>query len=280
MADYPRLVHWSYYDGRGLFSKKNDKERITRIFITDGKGEEILKGGQVACLNSVGLFGTVQDPYFKLSREEGYTRRAQKHGKMRRDMREKYPELESKLRRFKSKVSEYGEYVYFNVPHTDGFDNPIARDSPKFYNKNFVHKEHFDKDFLKELIAYRPRAMMGGVISGYQKEVLPELFAEIKIKFPNLYKEVLEESEWLQETEKDLTLVDKKAKLVTLSPGNVEVEITFLDKEKFYWDGSKLVNEKKTKSGEVISQTIKPTEDMIVKIINDEVVNENIELVE
>lgn len=281
MSRYPRLVHWSYYNGRGLFADKNTKERLTRVLITDERGEKLLEGDSLACFNSVGLFGFVDDPYFKLERKEGYTTRAMKHGKMKIPMEENHPELEKQYSSVNAKVKDYVDYVFIDVAFLGNLTNSLTKDNDKFYNKHFVHKEHFNKEFLQELIDFKPKTLMGyDTISSYHKEELPEFFSEVKQKFPDLYKEALEDSEWLQSIEKELTLVGKKAKVVSLSPGDVEVKTDNLKKEIFLWDGKKLTQGKELRSGEILHQIIAPSKDMVVTIVDDEVVNKGIELVE
>lgn len=278
MSEYPRLVHWSYFDGKGLFSKGNSKEILTEVYITNEKGEEVLEGGKVTCLNN-GLFSTVDDPYFKVTKREGFTRRAKKFGDMRRTMEKNHPELKSRLTGFKGRVMEYGEYVYFDLAHVDNYVNPIVKEIGYLHNKNFVPKDKFHKDFLLFLIEYRPLTLMDRqLISGYHRNELPAFFAEVKIKFPELYNEVLEESEWLQKLDEDLTYVGKKAKVKTLSSGRVLVELTFLESSIFDWDGETLTNEKETRDGETVSQMIKPSDNMVVEIVDDGVVNEDTEL--
>lgn len=45
---YPKLISWSYRDGRGLFSSKNDKEFINLFYVRNAETEETIK--------KVGLF--------------------------------------------------------------------------------------------------------------------------------------------------------------------------------------------------------------------------------
>ena len=281
---YPRLVHWFYSDGRGLLSNKSTREQLTKVYITDKKGEDLLKGGKVACLTSSGLFGTVNDPYFKLERKEGYTTKAKRHGDLRRNIQKTHPNMEKNLTGISSKIMDYGEYVYLNITFLENKVNSFFKmeeNESAFFSKNFVYKEAFTAALLEKLIEYRPRDLFhNAVIEKYHREELPALFAEIKIKYPDLYNEVLKTSDWLKEQDKDLTYVGKKAKVHSLNPGPVKVQISFLDNPIFEWDGKTLTHQKKLDSGEMLTQSITPSNDMIVAICNDNVIGEQTELVD
>lgn len=274
--NYPRLVSWSYYDGQGLFSNKSDREVLTEVFITDPKGEDVLKRGELACLTTTGMFSRASDPYFKVYKKIGYTRRAKSHGKIVNDALAKYPELRNKLGGIKSKLLDYGEYVFIGLSYLDNYTNPIVEQNKAFFNKNFVYKECFTAEFLMTLINYRPRDLFGSkVIESYEKEQIPQLIIELKRKYPVLYKEIYEMSIVVQELDKEITYVGKKARLSTLKPGQVELQLSLLEKEVFDWDGSILIRKGKVYNGESITHYVKPSEDLIVKILDDNTVDEN-----
>lgn len=274
--NYPRLVSWSYYDGQGLFSNKSDREVMTEVFITDPKGEEVLKHGELACLTTTGMFSQASDPYFKVYKKTGYTRRAKSHGKIVNDALAKHPELRNKLGGIKSKLLDYGEYVFIGLSYLDNYTNPIVEQNKAFFNKNFVYKECFTAEFLMTLINYRPRDLFGNkVIESYEKEQIPQLIIELKRKYPVLYKEIYEMSIVVQELDKEITYVGKKARLSTLKPGQVELQLSLLEKEVFDWDGSILIRKGKVYNGESITHYVKPSEDLIVKILDDNTVDEN-----
>ena len=266
------LVDWRYDSGTGLFSKANTKESKVEIYLTSEKGRSILEDGKVAVLNNAFL-NFVNDPYFIVREKEGYTRRARKHGDMKRKMKEEYPELERKLERITSKVYPYGEYVYISLADIDNYNNPITKEGTDFYTKNFVPNERFNKKFLLKLIDYQPRALTGGIITNYRDNELPQFLKDVSIHFPELYEEVLEESEWLKENHESITsYVGKHAKVKTLNSGKVKVKITILDEPEFEWDGEQLTHTKEIDGGEILTQTIIPTDDMVVEILDNDTV--------
>lgn len=272
---YPRLVSWSYFDGKGLFSGKNDKEKLTEVYILKEEGEQLLKGGKIVCLN---MFRGYLDPYFKIVTTEGFTRRAKNYGKLKSKMLKKYPELERKLTGVSSSIMDYGEYVYIDLPYLDNYVNPLTEDKETFLNTNFIYKEKFTPDFVKKLIEFVPRALMGGIIESYRRKDVPKFLGELKLTYPEIYQEVLSISNVAKSLVDEISYIGKKAYLKTLSNGEVEVELNILDKQKFYWDGKTLTNKLEMSDGNILSQSITPNENTIVKIISDSTVNENTKL--
>lgn len=272
---YPRLVSWSYFDGKGIFSGKNEKEQLTKVYILKEEGEHLLEGGKIVRLN---MFKGYHDPYFKVEKIEGFTRRARNHGKLKSDMVKEYPELERKLTGVTSKIMDYGEYIYIDLPHLDNYVNPLTKDKETLLNENFIYKEKFTVDFVKTLVEYVPRAMMGGVINTYREKEIPKFLSELKLIFPDIYQEVLSISDVAVSLVDDISYIGKQAYLHTLSNGEVEIKFSLLDKQKFYWDGKTLTNKVEMSDGNILSQTITPNENTIVKIISDSTVNDNTKL--
>lgn len=272
---YPRLVSWSYFDGKGIFSGKNEKEQLTKVYILKEEGEQLLKGGKIVRLN---MFKGYHDPYFKIVKTEGFTRRAKNYGKLKSKMLKEYPELERKLTGVSSLIMDYGEYVYIDLPHLDNYVNPLTKDKETFLNENFIYKENFTPDFVKTLIEFRPRALMGGVIESYRKDDIPKFLSELKLTYPEIYQEVISTSNIAKSLVEEISYIGKKAYVKTLSNGEVEIELNILDKQKFYWDGKTLTNKLEMSDGNILSQSITPNENTIVKIVSDSTVNENTKL--
>lgn len=279
MNKYPRLISWSYIDGRGFFSSKNEKEQLRKIYIKDPKGEEILERGQLCLLSST--FGTHRDPYFFQTVETGFTSRAQKYGQMKSKIKEKHPELERKYTKgIGSKVYDYGDYIYIELPHLDGYVNPLRNDT-EFYSENLVYKEMFDLGFLSRLVEYHPLSLMEHEeIKTYQEEYLPQFIFSLKREFPELYRGLWEQSGRVQEIVKEFTCVGKRATVHTLLPGKVEVQMSWLDKLDFDWDGKVLTRITENYQGDPMIQTLEPGRDFSVKILEDETVTEKTNIIE
>lgn len=279
MNKYPRLISWSYRDGSGFFSGKKEKEQLRKIYIKDPKGEEILKRGQLCLLSSV--FGTNDDPYFFQTVETGFTSRALKFGQMKSKIQEKYPELERKYTKgIGPKVYAYGDYVYIDLPHLNGYVNPLKNDT-EFYSENLVYKEMFDLDFLNRLVEYHPLTLFEcDEIKRYQKECLPQFLFSLKREFPELYKELYDQSERVKEIVKESTCVGKRAKVHTLLSGKVEVQMSLLDKFEFGWGGTVLTRIAENYQGEPMIETLEPGKDFSVTILDDATVTEKTEIIE
>lgn len=272
---YPRLVSWSYFDGAGIFSGRNEKEQLTKVYILKEEGEQLLEGGKIVRLN---MFKGYHDPYFTVQRTEGFTRRARNHGKLKSEMLKEYPELERKLTGVSSLIMDYGEYIYINLPHLDNYVNPLTKDKETFLNENFIYKEKFTLDLVKTLVEYKPLAMMGGVIKDYREKEIPKFLSSLKLTFPEIYQELLSISDIAVSLVEEISYVGKQAYLHTLSNGEVEIKFNILDKQKFYWDGKTLSNKVEMSDGNILSQSITPNENTIVKIISDSTVNDTTKL--
>lgn len=77
---YPKLISWSYRDGRGLFSSKNDKEFINLFYVRNAETEETIK--KVGFIPSDALGPNFPGVYRQ--KEWGCTQRARSHGKIKR----------------------------------------------------------------------------------------------------------------------------------------------------------------------------------------------------
>ena len=51
-------------------------------------------------------------------------------------------------------------------------------------------KRNFTSEFIVELINYRPRAMMGGEITSYQREEVPKFCSQLKRYMPDMSEKV------------------------------------------------------------------------------------------
>lgn len=263
---YPRLVSWSYAKAFNMISK-NDKEELTEIYITDPRGEELIERGILPSLNWM----SYRAPYFKIKKTKGFTSRAKKHGLLQIKMRNKYPELEDKLKGTESKLLDWGDYIYIKLPYIDGYKNPIVDMKNGWYNGEYIRKDKFNVDFIKQLIEYIPYSLMGGAIDDYQKEALPEFMKNLQIFNEELYNEATKGTEWENQ---QISYINYKAKLNTLSKGKVSFKPDYgFSTRLFYWDGQFLKQIEGTRDGTEIY--IKPTKDIVVKIIDNDTVNKD-----
>ena len=263
---YPRLVSWSYAKAFNLISK-NDKEELTEIYITDPRGETLLERGILPSLNWM----SCRAPYFKIKKTKGFTSRAKKYGQLQIKMRSKYPGLEDKLNSTKSKLLDWGDYIYINLAYIDNYKNPIVDLKNGWYNKEYIEKSKFNPDFIRDLINYTPYSLFGGAIDDYKEKALPEFMRNLQIFNEELYNEATKGTEWENQ---EISYIGCKAKLNTLSKGKVSFKPDYgIGKREFYWDGQLLKQIEETRDDTEIY--IKPIADTVVTVVDNETVNED-----
>lgn len=272
---YPKLVSWHYFNGDSLFTKAPQREVLTKIYAKNEKAEEILKDKQVACLT--GNIGAT-DPYFYKVSEEGFTRRAKNFGKLVRPYEENYPELKNNVSSIKHNLKIYGDYVFIRMAFLDNLRNPFKADN-FFETYNFIKLENFTVPNILKLLDFHPQAMFGGEITDYQNKEIPMFLHELKVEFPEIYQQLVECSNKVKEFNDSITYIDKTAYLSTLSPGQVELRLGFIDQQLFYWDGNVLSNKITAYDKSQIEQIIKPSADTTVTIKDDSTVNSNTKFV-
>ena len=262
---YPRLVSWSYYPATAFI--RNSKEILIEVYLDDSAGESILEKGVLPSLGS----SMEESPYFTKKKIVGRTEKARTHGDLKRRLEKKYPELKDRLKSTDRKILDFGEYIFLDIPHIDNYVNPIVNDD-QWYNSQYIKKEFFTIDFIKELIEYRPIALFNRKeITDFQAKKLPSFLRELKIFNEDLYKESIKGSRFEEE---EINYSGLKAKLKTLKPGKVKYRLD-ISEEIFYWDGRELTKGNKLRDGSTI--VIRPSDKVIVKIIDNNTVTDKTE---
>lgn len=119
---------------------------------------------------------------------------------------------------------------------------------------------------------------MGGEISSYQKECVPKFCDQLKRFMPDMYTRVCEIYPEIRSLVENIDYTGKRAKLMTLLPGKVELSTDILQ-----WDGELLHGEGhqisfwNLKDEEV---TIIPNENTMVKICDNSTVTDETEFEE
>lgn len=141
-----------------------------------------------------------------------------------------------------------------------------------------IKKDEFTPEFVVELIKYKPYALMGGVISSYQKEYVPKFCDQLKRLMPDIYRKVCEIYPEIEQIVENIDYIDKMEKLMTLLPGKVKLSTDILE-----WDGEllhgkgKQISFWKLNDEEVI---IFPNKNTIVTICDNSTVTEETEFIE
>lgn len=162
---------------------------------------------------------------------------------------------------------DFGEYVFIDLAHIDNYVNPIV-DDEKWFNAQYIKKEHFNVEFIKMLLEYEPLALIGHrTITSYQDEKVPTFLRALSMFDKDLYEESIKDTKFENHM---ISYKGLKAKLQTLSPGLVEYRIS-ISHEVCYWDGQLLTREKKLYDGSEL--IVKPTDKAVAKIIDNATVN-------
>lgn len=262
---YPRLISWSYWDGTSFFSRKINAKEITEYYILDEAGEKEIEDGTIT---------RTDDPYnhfcrtpFKRVIRTGYTRNSKKHKDIYFAMKNKYPELENKLKVFEGILKDCGSYVYIGLPWLSGWHGYdfYSKHEDVFLENNscYIKKECWTVELINELIHYKPRNFGGGVITDYQEKYIPLFLLELKIKFPELYEEID------RKTDKDIRelCLGKYVPVTKLNVGTVGVvKDGFCLPDTWYYDGEYL-NGTKQDGQLTIEMRIKATDEVLVNVI-------------
>lgn len=267
---YPKMINWSYYAA-------STKDYIEITFVKDEETEnEIKKLGFIPKL----FFGGVPGIYTQ--RINGYSRKAKSYGKIRKNYKEQYPELEDKYRKIQLTDGTYfNGFVYTTLPYLE--DNQVIQDKMKeidTVNKfEFIKKElFFDEEFVTALLTHKPTDCFGKELKEWQEKKLPNFLKNLKLRSKTIYKELLKYDK-VKELDGFITIANKneKAKVKTLSKGFVKIDdLIFEDNEcSAYWTGEVIEVTFNNNNKYYNKITIDPTDEMLVIIVDENTVNEN-----
>lgn len=255
-----------------LFGKDKNSKSFIEVFSCSSKDNcQIYKEGGCVFRDTSGI-GRGSCPYGKSSKEFGYTQRASKSYSWIAEKTEKYKDFLFKLNAPKQRVYEVGDY--YHIPYL----TLIWLRSSSFIGKfsgRMIKKSDLTPEAMREILTYRPRAMMGGEIEDYQNKDVPDLIKSIILYSPEL-------TEIIKQTGLDINLgkpsnIGRKAILQTMNK-NIEVEIK---NDSFYWDGEKLKGLSKISVICFINGTwecyLTPSKPLEVIVKSEDQVNENTE---
>jgi hypothetical protein len=272
---YPKLISWSYRNGKGLFSaKKNDKDFINLYYVKNAETEEIINKLGYIPLDAFGP----NFPFVFVEKEWGNTQRAKSYGKIKSKYQKLYPDLEDK---FLGKIPKEGEnlisLIYTELPN---YANPLMRDYPKyFWSSHHIKKEAFnDNKFVSDLLNYKPKNNE----NKYQEKVLPEFLKSLKYYDKELFNKLLDFDK-VKDLNESLSPIGKTVKIHTLKPSYVSLVNDFLPyslKKSYFWDGEKITVElEDSNKMNIDSMFFVPNKDYIVKIVEEDSVTSNTEFI-
>lgn len=276
---YPKVISWSYRDGKGLFSSKNDKDFVNIFYVKNKETEDLIN--EIGFIPS-DIFGPIYPNVYK-RKEIGFTSRAKSYGKIKNKFQKQYPDLEDK---FPSKTpnvgTNLGGLIYSNLSFVSNYVNPLIKEySNYFQTEKYIKIEAFeDVDFLQNLLDYKPLALIGGEITDYQKKQLPKFLKSLKYSNPELFEKLLQFKK-VQDLNEILTPVGKKVKVFTLKPSYVKLINSpeqFSMTSSYFWDSEKIIinhGKEGIKYTGIETLTFVPKEDYVVKVLDEKSVTEN-----
>lgn len=269
------LIDYRLYDPtKSLFGNKRDKAKFTTLRCSMSETCPALAQGKCAVWH--GLGGT-HCPYGRRQSETGYTPRAQKFRSWLRERREQV--LDIKQLSPWRKIARIGDYVFFPYPFWSIDMKAVdQRYRHGFFSSPdlFLPADIFTIDLFEKIINARPRAMMGGEITDYQKETVPQIIMHTQEEMPNFYKAWATKHPETAKRFKVLDYTGRKAYLKTVRPGSVFPS----DDGNMIWDGERLIVESyqsifvPVRKCEKCTLTILPSDDTVIEIVDNNQVDD------
>lgn len=275
-------INVQLYGGKGLFGGKETPLEADIIYCDTADKCSLYKEGK--CLNCRAPFGT-KCGKGTVTTIRGYTSKARKYGEFRSTY--KNDETYDKLNYPNNYVALIDDMLYLNLTYTS-VRKPIQNDDYRpnkwgyiisdggiFGSKAFfVNINEINVDFLSEILSYKPRALMGGVILDYQEKIVPNIVNELKTVVPTLYKELIDK---YPQFNKEPNYVGRYAYMKTLVDGSVLIDC---HGNRAVKNGDTLYCESFTKGfvpfdGEVAECTIKIKDKQKYKVTNNSQCDEN-----
>jgi hypothetical protein len=176
---------------------------------------------------------TQRCPFGRKSCNEGPTNRSvsfystmQKWREANADVLNALKPLKAQHRIFRANGKYYLPYHFMDKGWHDG----------GLLENRWISEEHLTTEFLEKLCNLRPRAMMGGEITSYQKEEVPKFISDLKHHYPEIFERLPDDQKARVET---ISYVGRKADLTTCNPS--EFTITG---DRWEWDGKTLIGKK------------------------------------
>lgn len=276
------IYAWVWNPGNSLFKQKKSEKAKGHIYSCKcpEKCELYAKGNCVLFKNHC--------PYGSKDTIIGYSRMASKFSSWIYEFMDKHKEACNA--RFRLKQPEKMEYfmdlVYIPIPHLGLNENIEFVDGKGYfaYSYPIVKRSDFNEEFIsKRIINFYPRSLTGSVIWDYQEKEVPKFLRWLKRLDPVLFDKVKALDSDHPAFNK-LSDVGKKAILQTLNP-NIG---TFADTSNrtWTWDGEYLYSSNVRFYGTILETEeiqecrLKPKDRAIVKVTDDNQVNDNTEFID
>lgn len=264
-----KIIEAHIYDPVNSIFKRPANERASFIYKTCTNSEncDAYKNGKCVLNNAFSIC-----PYGKIHSVEGYTKKAKNYYSWIRKREEQYKEeIDNSIRGAENGTIKIGDYIYLGrLHHLYNYVNPIDEEL-EIKDKHFLPIKNFTIKNIEKLLSFHPRALMGGIITSYQKENIPEFIIDLKFNFPDIWNELVKRNPNLSLQAEDIDYTGKKAFVKTLAPGKVKFSIYEIE-----WDGEVLYSKNGRDIGLFEFQDclveITPTDKTVVKIVDNNTV--------
>lgn len=263
---YPKIIHWNYFE----------TSKCLNIVYVENKAteKEIKRLGFIPYMFKQEVPGiTIEEVQIKSVKDLKNTEvKTSKH----------YQELEDEVKdKYKfnplENGSSFNDFIYAPYLHIER--NKILKEKLSKMNItnnfNFIKKELFyDKEFVSELLKYRPIDQFGTEDTDWQNIVLPAFLEDLKIRNKEIYKELLKYDR-IKELDLTLSCLDKRIRVKDLSKGFVKLSEYFGGRKyTSYWDGEHIkVVFADDKNYEYL--LIKPTDETLVTVVDENTLKTN-----
>lgn len=207
-------------------------------------------------------------PHCEIEKNESFDRN------LIRKYREKYGDIEDALKPLDF-VCRIADCVYIGVTY-HLYNNTIFYDN--FVGEKIIKETSFTPEFIVKLIKYIPGKLLDGEITSYQDKLVIKFCDQLKRFMPDMYKRVYEIYPSIESISAKVDYIGKRAKLITLLPGEVKLSTDVLE-----WDGELLHGKGKQISFWKLDDeevTIIPNKNTMVTIYDNSTVTEETELEE
>lgn len=233
--------------------------------------------GECSLVHAIGWH---ECPYGTYHKNTGYTTRAKNYYNWLNKKEKEYKDI-GYLEGHTDMMTEIGDYIFLPYTHItmNEYIPFLAHGGFMRTGNCFLPKEAFTVDNIINICNFRPRALMGGEITNYQKKEVPKFLIHLSECMPQLFKELCTKYERAKEVFQNRSYIGRKALLSTVVP-NIG---TFGGEETWMWDGEYLTstNGKKNTLWFKIKGTevrIKPVSNAVVEITDNKQVNSKTKL--
>lgn len=214
-------INVQLYGGKSLFGGRESPLEADEIYCDRFEKCTYYKEGKCLCCRS---FLSPICQFGKTNKTTGYTSRSKKYYTFKNKY--KSDECYNKLKYPEERVAIMGDTLYINyvfgnvTKYRDNYSGGLCVDgyivdTTCVHPSVFIPLNEVTNKLLYAMFSNKPRAIMGGVISDYQKKIVPDIIQSLKRIAPELYKNFIKE---YPEFDKEPNYIGKKIFVNSLKP--------------------------------------------------------------